>query len=88
MRGRHHYRHFLAGIPFVTAGFRHEKCQLLLLSSGGGGGHFSCDVMSNPLQNLECNISPRTVSHVNKFDEVKGSNLNRIRPYLCLVQIN
>ena len=35
------------------------------------------DVMSNPLQNHVCYISPRTVLHVNKFDEIKGSNLKR-----------
>ena len=38
------------------------------------GGIFLCDVMSNPLQNHERNISPGTVSHVNKLDEIKGSN--------------
>ena len=37
-------------------------------------GTFLCDVMSNPLQNHECNISPHTVSDVHKFDEIKGSN--------------
>ena len=31
--------------------------------------------MSNPLQNHKCNILPGIVSHVNKFDEIKGSNL-------------
>ena len=35
------------------------------------------DVMSNPLQNYVCNISPSTVLHINKFDEIKGSNLKR-----------
>ena len=51
-------------------------------------GNFLCDVMSNHLQNHECNILPCTVSHVNKFNEVKGSNLDRIRPYLCFGQTN
>ena len=43
------------------------------------GAFFLCDVMSNPSQNLKCNILPHTMSHVNNFDEIKGSNLNRIR---------
>ena len=49
----------LQGFRLVTTGFQHEKCPLLLVSRG----HFLCAVMSNPLQNYECNISPRTVSH-------------------------
>ena len=74
----------LQGFRLVATGFRHKKCQLLLLSRG----LFLCDVMSNPLQNYECNISPRMVSHVNKFDEIKGSNLKRIWPYLHFSKTN
>ena len=61
----------LQGFHLVNAGFRDEKCQLFLLYRG----HFLCNVMSNPSQNYEGNILPRTVSHVNIFNEIKGSNL-------------
>ena len=74
---------FLQKICLVTAGFLHEKGKLLLLFRG-----IFCAVMSNRLQNQECNILPCTVSHVNKFDEIKGINLNRIPPYLCFNQTN
>ena len=47
-----------------------------------------CDVMSSPLQNHKCNILPRMVSHVNKLDEIKGSNSKRIRSYLHFGQPN
>ena len=49
---------------------------------------FLCDVMSSPLQNHKCNILPRMVSHVNKLDEIKGSNSKRIRSYLHFGQTN
>ena len=74
----------LAVILIITTGFWHEKCQFLLLFKWA----FLCDVMTNPLQNHECNISPCTVSHVNKFNEIKESNLNRIRPYLRFGKTN
>ena len=74
----------LHGFHLVTAGFRHGKCLILLLSRG----HILCDVTSNPSQNHKSNISPYTVSHVNKFDEIKGNNLNRIQPYLSFSQTN
>ena len=77
--GWHGYRHFLQEFCLVTAGFRHEKCKLLSLS---WGSIFLCDVMSNPSQNHECNILLCTESHVKKLDEIKGSKLSRIRPYL------
>ena len=35
-----------------------------------------------------CRVDPPPVLHVNKFDEIMGSNLNRIRPYLCFRQTN
>ena len=52
------------------------------------GGIFFVRCYVNPLQNHECTILPCTVSHVNKFDEIKGSNLNRIRPNLHFGQTN
>ena len=66
--------------------FGMNNVKLLLLSRG----HFLCDVMSNLLLNHKYNISPRMVSHENKFNEIKGStrNLNRIRPYLRFGQTN
>ena len=63
----------LQGFCLVTAGFRHEKGELLLLFRG----HFLCDVMSNHLQNHKYDISPRMVSHVDKLDEIKGSNFEQ-----------
>ena len=51
-----------------------------------GGVHFCAMLYPNPLQNHECNILPCMVSHVTKFDEIKVSNLKRIRPYLHIGQ--
>ena len=74
----------LQGLRLVTVRFWHEKGQLVLLFRG----HFLCHVISIPLQNHECNILPGMVSYVNKFDEIKGSHLNRIRSYLHFSQTN
>ena len=60
VRGWRRYRHFPAGKRLVTAGFLHEKGQLVLLFRW----HFLCDVMSNSLQNHECNILPHMSCHM------------------------
>ena len=69
-----HYRHFLAGI---LPGFRHEKGQILLLFRGG----IFCAILCPTLYKITSVIFHLAqLSHVNKFNVIKGSNLNRIQP--------
>ena len=80
----------------VVIAISHAECVWSLLDFGMKNVNFCCflgvmllcDVMSSPLQNHKCNILPSMVSHVNKLDEIKGSNSKRMRSYLRFGQTN